>query len=121
MTVLINTTDISKYVQESSYKVNQEETYVEWEDAIYQSHRRLARTKVKGSFDLVFVTEDELASFLTLVNDNRAANALIMTVYVMNLGQTVTKRFFYKIKGTKTAQINDRYVYKRYTMELEER
>lgn len=120
MLIKIGNTDITKYVQESTYKLNSVDKYVSWEDALFRQHKRKVRSQIIGSFELVFVTESDFADFVSLIHDNSASNTLIMTVYVSNTGETVTKHFFYKLSSSVSRRISDAYTFKRLIFELEE-
>lgn len=121
MLAQIGSTDITKWIQESTYKMNAEDIYEAWEDGNWVEHHHLIRDKVKGSFDLVFVTDADLNAFITLLNSNTVENYVIITVWVSNKNASSEHRMFYKFENTSDRQISDSYVYKRFKMTLTER
>lgn len=122
MLASINGTDITKYIQESTYEVNQEDVYEEWLDGNYRTHREVTRTKVTGKFEMVFVTESEFSAFLTLLGNNTSASGVLaITLYVTNINTSASYNVFYEFENTSNRQINSNYFYKRFKMEIEER
>lgn len=117
----INGINLSKYVQESTYNINSEPVYEEWTDGEWSVHKTQVRTRVKGSFDLVFVTEADFNSFKALIDANTTDNLLAVNVHVLNLGANKNVNVYYKINGSKVAEISATHVYKRFKMEIEER
>ena len=121
MLAQIGNTDITKWIQESTYDMNAEDVYEEWEDGNLHKHHSSVRDRVQGSFDLVFVTDSELDNFITLLNSNTTENYVIITVWVSNKNASQECQMFYTFKNTSNRQISNDYVYKRFTMTLTER
>lgn len=117
----IGGTDISSYIQESTYNVNEYEDYEQWIDGNRHKRREVMRTYVKGSFDLVFVKASDLTSFLTLMNNNKANGLLTITLYVQNANQNKTCQMFVDFTGKDDRKISTDYFYKKYNMSLLER
>lgn len=121
MFVKIGNTDITPFVQESTYDVNSYDDYEEWKDGNRHIHREQMRTYVEGSFDLVFVKQNDLKRFLDLVDENTTNDLLNVTLYVQNINKNKTCKVFKKLVGTSDRKINDTYCYKRFTLSLIER
>ena len=122
MLASINGTDISAYIQESTYKMNQENVYEEWEDASHYTHREQLRTRVVGSFELVFVQESDLTSFLTLMNNNMDTNKrLTISVFVSNINAFNEYVMFADFESISDRSISNSYFYKRFSLALAER
>jgi hypothetical protein len=112
--------DITPYIQETSYDVNQYEEYEEWKDGNRKKHREVMRTYVEGDFDLVFVTASDLNAFLTLLENNKVDGHLPITLYIQNLNQNKVCSVLYEFKATKDRQISNTYFYKRFKMSIVE-
>ena len=121
MYVSIGNTDITSYVQETTYTMNQFDEYEEWKDGNRTKHRETMRTYVEGSFDLVFVTETAFNNFLTLLNNNTTDGVLTITVYVQNINQNKTCQMFKTLENVNDRKISNSYFYKRLTLTLVER
>lgn len=97
--LVINGSDFTKHIKVPSYKVNKTQQYEEWEDANYLKHREITRTKVSGSFTLIYDDISELDGFFDTVETLIAASstgAIQMTVYLNNLHTTATINAFIK-------------------------
>ena len=97
--LVINGTDYTQHIKVPSYKVNREYQYKEWEDASYGTHREITRTKISGSFTLLYDDISELDNFFTAVETLQAASdtgAIDMTVYVNNLHSVANITAFIK-------------------------
>lgn len=115
-------TDITNYINESSYKVNSEPVYNEWTDANYRKHRDEVRRRVTGSFDLAFVNDTQYNSFLTLLNNNKTGNVVSIKLYVgSDINALVDCYCYYKMVTNKRRQANSDYIVTIVTMDLEER
>ena len=121
MLAQIGTTDITKWIQESTYSMNAKSVYEEWEDGNLHRHQQSIRNRVQGSFELVFTTNSDLDDFITLLNSNTENNLLTITVWVDNKNASSEHLMFYEFDGTSNRQINSSYVYKRFKMTLSER
>lgn len=115
-------TDISQYINYTTYKVDSEPVYNEWIDANYTTHRDEVRRRIKGSFQLAFVTDTDYNAFLTLLNNNKSGNLLRIKVYVgsdINSMQDIICHYSLKTDSRKEA--NDSYIVTLLTMSIEER
>ena len=122
MLASINGTDITPYIQESSYEANDVGEYEEWKDGNRRKHRTKLRSAVEGSFSLVFVTATALNSFLTLLENNSTAAKLItMRLYIQNTNTTGDYDVFYEFENTDSRQISTDYFYKKFRFSFEER
>lgn len=118
----IDGTDVTKYINESSYVMNSEPVTGEWVDANHYRHRNEYRRRVKGSFDLTFFTQNDYNGFIDLLNSVKSGSTIVVTVYVgsdVNDLQTITAH--YKIEMGKYRGINDGYSFNRMKMTIEER
>ena len=75
-------TDITKYINYTSYDVSSVPVTNEWTDANYLLHTDEVRRRVEGSFDLAFTSDTDYNAFISLLNSNKAGNLLSITLYV---------------------------------------
>lgn len=81
--VSLDSTDISQYLNESSYKMEPVPVYDEWTDGRHRKHKNKYRTRVTGSFDIFCFSDTEYDTLLALFSDNTDdENILTITVYV---------------------------------------
>ena len=79
--------DFTNHIKVPSYNVNMEEEYEEWKDGNYTKRREITRSKISGSFTMIFDDNDELDTFLDLVWTQKARSdggAITATVYINN-------------------------------------
>lgn len=121
MLASINGTDITEYIQESTYKMDKEDVFEEWEDANWKKHHENPRKRVSGSFDMVFVTDQAFNDFLILRDANTdASGKLTITVHVSNTNTDEEIEAFYEFNTSSDRKISNTHVYKRFSMKIEE-
>ena len=120
MTVSINNTDITPFIQESSYEMNRYTDHKEWIDGNRRKHREIMRNYIKGSFEMVFVTESDLSDFMDLVEDNTVNGILTITLYIQNINQTDEYEVFCEIVGNTDRKINNDYFFKKFNVSITE-
>lgn len=90
--------DLTEHIVVPTYKVNEQPEYEEWKDANYTVHREIVRTKVKGSFSVVFSSLSEYEEFLQAVEDHTIEDGSTqVTVYLHNKAhddQGITKQAY---------------------------
>lgn len=97
--LVINNHDFTQHVKVPSWKVTKEPEYEEWKDGNYATRREITRTRISGSFTLLYDDISELDSFFDMVETMKAASttgAITMTVYVNNLHNVETINAFIK-------------------------
>lgn len=122
MLVKLGNTDITQYINESSYVMASEPVYNEWTDANYTTHRDEVRRRIKGSFTLAFVTDTDYNAFITALNSVKNGNVITVTLYVggdINSSQTIYA--YYSIKPIKRRQVSAGYIVSLMTMTIEEK
>jgi len=120
MLASINGTDITKYIQETSYQISQETREDEFYDGNHKLHLVPLRNYVKGSFEMAFVKSSDLTNFLNLVAANKTGNLLKITLWVSNLNQAAEKDVYFKMKSKKKIKINANYDLNIFNVEIEE-
>lgn len=119
--LVINNIDFTKYVNESTYKINRESVYEEWTDANGRIHRTEYRTRISGGFDLCFVTKADYDDFLDAVRAASTNKLLTATLYVGgDVNDNVTTNLYYELGSSRIAKINANYIFNRVSMELKE-
>ena len=80
--VVVNNTDITKYIDWNSYKMNNVAVYKSWEDGNNVEHRVYKRSKIQGSFRVWLCGMDgmDVDAFMALWNG--ATNNHITTLGV---------------------------------------
>jgi len=128
MQVIIGDTDVTKYVQEKSYKVDSVDDYNEWKDAGKHLHRGGYVSRVQGSFELVFIDgyegEDAYGDFLALIAENSTDKRLTMSVTVGNLNNELKQIVCYydlQTNSMRWTKNGSNVVVKRILMTFEER
>ena len=128
MQVIIGDTDVTKYVQEKSYKVDSVDDYNEWKDAGKHLHRGGYVSRVQGSFELVFIDgyegEDSYGDFLALIAENSTDKRLTMSVTVGNLNNELKQIVCYydlQTNSMRWTKNGSNVVVKRILMTFEER
>lgn len=88
--------DFTTFITVPSYLVNQDGDYIEWIDLNRRKHRYLTRSKVSGSFTMLFSNINDYYEFLNTINENRTANGYISgcIVYCNNIMTTETVDLF---------------------------
>ena len=118
----INSTDITKYINETSYVMNSEPVTSEWVDANYTTHRDEYRRKIKGSFDLTFITKSDYDDFIDLLHNATSRSITTITVYVGDdVNDLVTIQAYCRIIMKKYASISTDYSFNRLEMTIEEK
>lgn len=121
MTATINGTDISSYINESSYKMNQYDDYKEWVDGNRIKHHEIMRHFIKGSFDMIFLTELDLTTFLTLLGNNTVNGITTITLYVQNINQSNQYQVYFDMICDSDRSISTNYFFKKYKVTITER
>lgn len=114
-------TNLTKYINESSYQVNPEKVYEEWMDANCKKHKSIFRTRAKGKFDLVFVTEADYNSFMGKIHQATNDNVLTAQFYVGGDVNAIQElNVYYDFKTSKHREISKTHIFNKVTMEIEE-
>ena len=101
MLAIVNNTDITKYINPKTYKMNAEKSYESWLDGNYKEHRIYTRTKVKGSFEVALYGQDNMLTqdFLNLWNGAVSNEVLTIMVYVQNTNQNTAIEAYFEFDG----------------------
>lgn len=94
---VVNNKDFTHHITVPSYKVNKNQSYEEWTDSNYVTHREITRTKVSGNFKLLYDEIVELDEFFDTIEALKVASddgSIEATVYLNNLHTTETVHVF---------------------------
>lgn len=117
----INDVDISDKIQDSTYKVDSEDIVDTWVDASEKNHERIYRSRVKGSFELAFVSDGTgVGHFWDLIEGASKGRVLKIKVFINNLCMTKEIECHFKLEGIKRVDLKNGYFYDRLKMTLEE-
>ena len=65
MLAMVNSTDITRYIDRDSYSMNSDKVFESWQDANYVEHRIPIRKRVSGKFKIRCGKGLTFADFLT--------------------------------------------------------
>lgn len=85
----------TKFIKMPTYKVNQKDEYIERTDANGKVHRDIYRTKISGTFTLMFT---DIKDYQQFMNDIRIAKSnegyIYCTLYVNNISARAYGQFY---------------------------
>lgn len=101
MTLTINSTSFSSFLNEKSYDVNSAPLYESWTDANGIQHRNIYRQKISGTFTLEFWNATDYASLITALGGATDGYCAV-SCHINNLGTDTTCNLFISMKPTFT-------------------
>lgn len=117
----INNVDFTKYINESTYKMNSESVYEEYTDANFRIHKSEYRTRITGEFMICFTTISDYNDFLDALRAASDGSLVTATVYVGgNVNDIATSNFYFNLKSDKTVKINQSHVLSKLAVIVEE-
>ena len=118
MLVLIGAADLTGKIENDTYAVEAEDSFIEWEDGNKRKHRVYIRNKVKGSFNVICDARLGMNSedFFSLLEENSENHILMLTCWINNKAEYRTVNAYVNIKTKKHTDTTDIF-----TVELEER
>lgn len=122
MVLKINDNDVSNRIIAGSYNVNSADEYQSWVDANGLTHRQFIRSRIKGSFDMLFKDQTEYNAFLSvLASAKRTDLSYKITLNVNNTNEFVTKWFFLNFESVRNRNYKWDDYFERFTVNIEER
>ena len=88
----LNGTDFSQSVVSGSYKVNEEDVYDKYTDANGREHRNIYRTRVSGSFNMLFRSGKGYQDFLTCMSESKTKGGYHPCKLAVNNKGTIVER-----------------------------
>lgn len=109
MLVMIGSTDLTSKIENNSYVMEAEDSFLEWEDGNKQKHRVYVKSKVKGSFNVICDARLGMNSseFMELIKKNTINNVLLLTCLVTNKTEYRTLEAYVKITTKKHTDTTD--------------
>ena len=110
MQVVVNSTDITNYIVEGSYKMDSSDTYESWRDGNMLEHRIIVTKKIKGSFQVVCSnrsTSITLSDFLALWNGAVNNGIVTLGVYVLDTDQFEAIEAYYTMTNVRHDRAGD--------------
>lgn len=110
MQVVVNSTDITNYIVEGSYKMDSSDTYESWKDGNMREHRIIVAKKISGQFQVVCSNRSNsitLSDFLTLWNGAVHNGIVTIGVYVLDTGSFEAIEAYYEITNSKHDRAGD--------------
>jgi hypothetical protein len=123
MLLVVNGTDLTDYVNPSSYSVNEVDQCDSWLDGNLVEHRIYGRSRVAGTFDVFLYGKDGMTTEAFLENWEAAVENHILTaqVFVQNKNTMKTINCYYTFEGTSHREmVNGNYCDK-LTITIQER
>ena len=114
--------DITKYIIKDTYEINSKPIFESWTDGNFHEHRIYSRSRVSGSFDVIFFDEDNGAyqDFLALLASATDNRLLTIGLFVLNESRFDGFQVYYTLKAAQHAETIDGRMVNKMTMEIEE-
>lgn len=85
----IGQNDLTPYMDYQKYSMNDVPVYQTWTDGNMIEHRNSIRTRIEGSFQLIYTSTADFNSFLTLMSSAIQSNGYYsVSAYVQNTNST---------------------------------
>lgn len=118
----INNTDYSSHVIAEGYDVCSEDEYEVWTDGAGYENRKTYRTRVTGTFDMLFHDIDDYEAFTDTLAANKATNGTYPITVVDNATNAeVSINAFIKFRGVRGRNDLWEDFIERFTVEIRER
>lgn len=118
--VVVNQTDVTRYIDKDTYKMNSEDVYQSWQNANFVEKRIPVRTKVSGEFDIRCGKGLTLANFLSNWEAAVVNKVVTIGVFVQNRNDFELIEAFYSITGKEHVELDNGAVYDLLTVKIEE-
>lgn len=118
----IDGNDYSGNCVPGTYQINIVDTYTSWIDATGTTHRKLDRSKVSGSVDLIFKNMEEYQSFiLHLRNNTNIDGSVLMSVRPNNVTRDMGIYAFYSMDPVRNTSGTFKDYIEQFTLEINEK
>lgn len=117
----IGDTDFTDYIIASSYNVDAQNAYKEWEDIFYNLHRDKVKTRITGSFTMSFANDEgAFRDFVELIEAATVGDKTRLTVYLNKKGRQETREFYVTYNPKIKSVENGNVMYEDFNFSLEE-
>ena len=122
MLAQINGFDFTPYIVTSTYEVNSEKEYHQWQDANYNYHKELKRKRVVGEFELKFPSDGNVTytKFIDALRSAEAGERIDITLFVANENTIRTISAYYSFNPVLRKNYAGKKVYDSFAFNLEE-
>lgn len=118
----INNVDISQYIIAGTYEVNKQDVTVVWQDANWHTRKNKVRTKVVGSFDVLFLKKSDYDEFSELLKSAKNPSGYYpCRVQTNNTLETINCNMFIDISPVRDRKDDGTHIMKKFTIVVEER
>lgn len=120
MLAMVNSVDITNYIDRDSYSMNSSQIYESWQNANYVEVRVPIRKRVSGKFKIRCGKGLTFANFLS--NWNQAVDEGVVTigVFVQNDNEFEAIEAYFDFEGTKHVELDNGTVYDEITVNIKE-
>lgn len=103
----INSTDYTKYIQDGSYKINQNDIGESWTDGNFKQHKNNV-LKVQGTFEMAFITDDEYSNFLGDIENAKNSDGYVeCSIFVVNKNTSMDIECFLNVSTNRYKPVNE--------------
>lgn len=120
MLAMVNSVDITRYIDRDTYSVNSKDIYESWQNANYVEIRIPIRKRVSGEFHIRCGKGLDFAGFLNNWNQAVSDGVVTIGVFVQNDNEFEAIEAYYSFKGTKHVELDNGAIYDEITVSIEE-
>ncbi|MBQ0112361.1 MAG: hypothetical protein KBT03_04445 [Bacteroidales bacterium] len=119
----IRTFDLSPYIMQGQYTINEIDQYEEWIDAGGNTHRSVSKRRCEGSLKVKFCRVGDYENFIHEYRSARNMNGTVTcTMFVNNTNSVRTNvEAFLDFEPTKNRNGSNRDIYDEFVIEVTER
>ena len=118
--VMVNSIDITNYIDKDTYEVNAEDMYESWQNANFVEQRIYIRSRVSGTFTIKCGKGLTYANFLSNWNEAVEDNVVTLGVWVQNKNATEAIEAYYTFEGKRHVELDNGAFYDEVTVHIEE-
>jgi len=118
--VTVNNTDITRYINKDTYKVNSNDVYESWLNANFVEKRIFTRKRVEGQFEIRCGKGLTLAAFLSNWEAAVSNGVVTMGLWVQNTNSFEAIQAFYSFEGQEHVELDNGAVYDRLIVKIKE-
>ena len=117
---VVNSTDITRYIDKDTFQVNSEDVYESWQNANFVEKRIFVRKRVSGKFEIRCGKGLTLANFISNWNQAVTNGVVTMGVFVQNDNSFQAIEAFYSFEGQEHVELDNGAFYDRLVVNIEE-
>ena len=117
---VVNSTDITRYIDKDTFKVNSEDVYESWQNANFVEKRIVVRQRVEGQFEIRCGKGLTLAAFISNWEAAVVNKVVTMGVFVQNTNSFEAIQAFYSFEGQQHVELDNGAYYDRLVVKIRE-